>query len=186
MKQDSKTIRELYAKYQKPHMTRAERQELMEKIYRERYKDDPRKPVSQRGQALMNLICGVIIFAMAMLMTLGIKADNIPSSVPLAAIVLFMAVMGYFEVRHKKEPADELSKELMLKATSYSAYAMIITVWALGFITTLISNKRGEEFIRVNSDNLMGLTMLLLGVYLIVRNAAYLLLDKAPAEDEEE
>ena len=37
MKNDSNSLNELYAKYRKPNMTRAERQEMMEKIYRERY-----------------------------------------------------------------------------------------------------------------------------------------------------
>ena len=61
MTNDNTTLKELYAKYSKPNMTREERQELMDKIARERYKLDKRKPITQKGQALSNLICGIVI-----------------------------------------------------------------------------------------------------------------------------
>ena len=185
MKNDSNSLNELYAKYRKPNMTRAERQEMMEKIYRERYRNDPRKPVSQKGQAIANLICGVVIFAMSMLMMLGIKAPDVPSEAVLILAGAAFAVMVFFEVRYKKEPADELSKELMMKATSYSAYAQIIVMWLGGFITMMAANKSDKDYIMVNSDNLMGVTMMLMGVYLMVRNGVYIWLDRTPADEEE-
>ena len=182
MRQDSPTIRELYAKYQKKNMTRAERQELMEKIYRERYKTDPRKPVSQKGQAAVNAVYGIIIILISAFAVYA--KECLTKSTTNKVYAMLLAVLVGFAImtaRFKKEPADELSKELMQKATAYSAWAEAFFVLAVGVAMSLT----GKETFEITSTHVMTLAYALCGVYHLSRNAIYLWLDRTPGGEEE-
>ena len=181
MKQD-KTIKELYEERKKPDMTRAERQELMETIYIERYRQDPRKPITQKGQALLNLVFGAVMTLESVLeltcaRLLGSNGLGILSMVSLAVILL----MIFFEHKRKKEPADEMTKSFMLKAASLAAVCDLTVMLAV----IIVNNARGINNIVVNCDRLFNSACLLLGVYMTVRYGAYLRLDRTPACEEE-
>ena len=185
MKQD-KTLKELYEKYKKPDMTRAERQELMETIYRERYKQDPRKPITQKGQALLNLVFGAVMTVESVLeltcaRLLGSNGLGILSMVSMAVILL----MIFFEHKRKKEPADEMTKTFMLKAASLAAVCELTVMFVMMLAVIIVNNARGINSIVVNCAQLFDTASLLLGVYMTVRFGAYLWLDRAPACEEE-
>ena len=187
MTNENITLKELYAKYSKPNMTREERQELMEKINLERYKMDKRKPITQKGQALTNLICGIIIVLESVFGAFGKKLigkTGVDVFFILAVITLVLLVA--LTSRYKKEPADELAKELMTKAAAYSAYVPIIIIAVIGVAMTLIGNKTDIDSFPVTSDHVMGLALLLMGIHYVVRNGMYLWLDRTPKSDDEE
>lgn len=194
MYRDNDKVRALYQKLQSKNLTRTERKNIMEEIYRERYKSDPRKSISQKGQAVCNAICGLLIMVCAIVNVL-IKgkalSDNYTFYRTIANLVFATAlgaafVMLVIQTRRKNEPADELSKELMFKATSYAGAVPMVVVWLVGLIMTIISDSRDSEFFSVNSDDIMALMLLMLGSYLTAKNAIYLWLDRTPISDDEE
>lgn len=194
MYRDNNKVRELYQKLHSKNLTRAERKDIMEEIKREQYRTDPRKPISQKGQAVCNAICGLLLMVCAIVNEI-IKgkalSDNYTVYRTIANLVFATAlgaaiVMVVIQTRRKNEPADELSKELMFKATSYAGAVPMIVTWLVGFIMTIISDSRDSEFFSVNSDDMMALLLLMLGSYLTAKNTIYLWLDRTPASDDEE
>lgn len=187
MANENTSLKELYAKYSKPNMTRAERQELMEKIARERYKIDKRKPITQKGQALTNLICGIIIVLEAVFGAFGKKLIG-KTGVDIFFIlaIITLVVLVALTSRYKKEPADELAKELMTKATAYSAYVPIIIVALIGFVMHLNGNRTNHEIYEIRGDHVISLALLLAGIHCVVRYGMYLWLDRTPKSDDEE
>lgn len=183
MKRDNDKIRTLYRKLHNRDLTRAGRQEIMEEIKRERYKSDPRKPISQKGQAVCNVIYGAILMAAPIVSKLtqsdSSGSGSIGGDIFFIATIVIVSIMAVMMYSRKAEPADELCKELMLKATSWSAPILIAVVWLTGLIMK-------EGVYTVTTDDMALLVILLMGVYLTARYAIYLWLDRTPASDDEE
>lgn len=188
MTNENTTLKELYAKYSKPNMTREERQELMDKIARERYKLDKRKPITQKGQALSNLICGIVIILEAVFGTFGKKLiGETGVDVFFILAIITVVVLAALTSRYKKEPADELAKELMTKAAAYSAYVPIALITLIGIVMHLNGNRTDHEIYEIRGDHVLTLALLLMGIQYVVRYGMYLWLDRTPkSEDEEE
>lgn len=189
MANENTSLKELYAKYSKPNMTRAERQELMEKIARERYKIDKRKPITIKGQTVSNLICGIIIALEGIFCIIGVNGKKVfgdTSDIFFIAAIITCVVICIIMGQYKKELPDELSKELMTKATAYSAYVPMFIIVAIGVVMTLIGNKRDNEYFKVNSDQVMGLAFAMMGLLYIAKSIIYLWLDRTPNSDDEE
>ena len=190
MNRDSERLRSLYQRLNSGRLTRAERKDIMEEIKREKYRLDTRKPISQKGQAVCNVIYGALLTVTPIVSKIthagadkGYRSFADAFFIATLVIVFVIAAMTY---SRKAEPADELCKELMLKATGWSAPILISVVWLAGLIMTIVGNNSEEGVYAVTSDDMALLVILLTGVYMTSRNAIYLWLDRTPAADDEE
>ncbi|WP_139199777.1 hypothetical protein [Ruminococcus albus] len=183
---DNDKIRQLYKEYQRRDITRAERREMLEKIARERYKTDPRKPISVKGQALVNLLLGVVMTVIAVSAMISRSIGSIKQQTPtvLAAAAVYVVLM-MISCRYKKEPGDELAKELMLKATAYSAEGLIIFTMVFGMIVHMACNRAHKANVCITGEMVMWYGYLMIGAYYVLRNAFYLWLDRTPEAEEE-
>lgn len=186
MKRDNEKIRTLYQKLQSKDLTRAERRDIMEDIKLEEYRLDTRKPISQKGQAVCNLILGLLIVVAEIVGRLTQGAAR-KSGVDAFFIVglLIIAAMAVILSRRKNEPSDELSKDLMLKATSLAGIVSIAALFVFGCVLHLAGNYRYPEPLDFGYDDVLILTMAQAGVYLMAKNAIYLWLDRTPVADDE-
>lgn len=188
MKRDNDKIRTLYQKLQSKDLTRAERRDIMEEVKLEQYRLDTRKPISQKGQAVCNLILGLLIVATEIVGRLtqdaarksGFNGVDIFFVVGLLIIAAVVVILS----RRKNEPADELSKDLMLKSTSLAGIVSIAALFVFGCVLHLAGNYRYPEPLNFGYDDILILTMAQMGVYLTAKNAIYLWLDRTPADDE--
>lgn len=190
MKADNNKIRTLYQKLQTKTLTRAERRDIMEEIKREEYRLDKRKPISQKGQATCNLIIGLLIVVTEIVgrLTQGAARTSSINGVDVFFIagLLIIAAMAVILSRRKNEPADELSKDLMLKATSLAGIVSIAALFVFGCVMHLAGNYKYPEPLNFGYDDVLILTMAQAGIYLAAKNAIYLWLDRTPMSDDEE
>ncbi|ADU20902.1 hypothetical protein [Ruminococcus albus] len=181
---DNEKVRQLYKEYQRKDITRAERREMLEKIARERYKTDPRKSMSVKGQALMNLLLGALMMAHAVIALISRTSGSIRQQTPLflsaiAVYVVLLFIMG----RYKKEPEDELSKDLKLKADAYTAHGLIVATMVYGIVLQTAGNHVHK--VSITGEMIMWFGYLMIGTYHVLRNAIYLRLDRTPESEEE-
>lgn len=190
MNGDNNKISLLNQELRSKKLSRAERKEIMEEIYREKYKTDPRKPISQKGQAICNLILGLLIIVTEIVgkLTQGAerKSDFNGGDVYFIVALFIVAIVVVISSVRKSEPADELSKELMLKATSWAGTISIAALFLFGCVIHLRGNYRYPEPLTFGYDDVIILAMALAGVYLTAKNAIYLWLDRTPESDDEE
>lgn len=183
---DNENIRQLYKEYQRKDITRAERREMLEKIARERYKTDPRKSISVKGQAVVNLMFGAVVMALAVIALISRTSGSIRQQTPLfmAAIAVYLVLL-FIMVRYKKEPGDELSKELKLKADAYTAKGLIVATIVFGMILQMACNHSHKVSVEITGEVVMWYGYLMLGAYHVLSNAFYLGLDRTPEAEEE-
>lgn len=183
---DSDSIRQLYKEYRRRDMTRAERQEMLEKIARERYKTDPRKSMSIRGQALVNLLLGAVMMALAVIAMVSRTSGSIRQQTPLfAAAIAVYAVLLLIIGRYKKEPDDELSKEYKLKADAYTAKGLIVATMVFGLFIQMACNRSHKDTVGITGEMVMWYGYLMMGAYHVLRNAFYIRFDRTPDGEEE-
>lgn len=183
---DNEKIRQLYKEYQRKDITRAERREMLEKIARERYKTDPRKSISVKGQAVVNLLLGVIMTVIAVAAMISRSIGSIRQQTPaVVAATAVYVVLLIISGRYKKEPEDELAKELMLKSTAYSAKGLIISTMVFGMAVNMACNRIHKDSVKITGEMVMWYGYLMIGMYYVLRNAFYLWLDRTPEAEEE-
>lgn len=181
---DNEKVRQLYKEYQRKDITRAERREMLEKIARERYKTDPRKSMSVKGQALLNLMFGAVVMIISVISLISRTSGSIRRHTPLfiAAIAVY-AVLLFILGKYKKEPEDELSKELKLKSDSYTAHGLIVATMVYGIVLQTAGNHAHK--VSITGEMIMWFGYLMIGTYHVLRNAIYLRLDRTPESEEE-
>lgn len=153
-------------------------------------KVNEKKILTQHGQAFVNLIWGIAMVLLPIATTIrkhfnsntnGIFYRSMNMLAAFCALLLILYTSGL-----KKQPEDELSQSLMLKATATAAYVEIFAVAALSTGMLVTGILRNDETFSVTSFDVLNLAMFLCGVYHIARNAIFLWLDRTPKECDEE
>ena len=184
---NNERIRALVKEYQRQDIPRSEKKEILEKIKLEEYKQDSRKPVTFRAQAVINLIFSLLSMV---IMVVGIITKYLHlTDVMDVFVVAVLVCIGIFCIvmsRFKKEPADELAKELMTKATAYSVNGVLAAAILTGIFMHLNGNRCDIETYSITGEHVIWFGYVLALIHWIMKNAIYLWLDRTPASDEEE
>lgn len=184
---NNERVRALVKEYQRQDISRSDKKEILEKIKLEEYKADSRKPVTFRAQAVINLIfalLSMVIIVVGIITKYLHKTEAV--DVFFVAVLVSIGVFCIVMTRFKKEPADELAKELMTKATAYSVNGVLAAAMLVGIIMHLEGNRRHIESYSITGEYVVWFAYLLTMLQGIMKNAIYLWLDRTPASDEEE
>lgn len=171
-------------------LSRFERRELMEERKLEKFRLDRRKPMSVKGVEVCNLVSGLLIIAICMIayftkIFVTESSSNADDAVMVIYYVTIM-ILAVFYSLHKKEPADELSKELMYKAINFSSVASVVVLFAAGAAASLVGNYKYPEPMYFTYEEFTYMAFAMVGFFLTAKSAAYLWLDRTPASDDEE
>lgn len=153
-----KTLK-LKEKMKDKSLSSSERQGILEEIYRERYKADPRKPITQRSYtkrsmvaALLMLAAGLSFFIAEGMGVFGSRYEDVISFVVFIVFASVFAVTTVPAFRCKLEPDDESSKANKLKANSVAMGILAILVMLVCFVfdsylpEEIVINKKAITF----------------------------------------
>lgn len=153
-------------------------------------KNNTQKILTLKHQAIINLVFGMMLVVGVALFDFGIiPLDRLSDK---AAGILFLgiiiAILGFmiFTAKYKNQPEDELSKELMLKASAKAIYFVILSVALLSTCVMLYEFKTNKNGITVNNTTILELATFLSGVYEVAKNSIFLWLDRTPKDWNEE
>ena len=182
------TLSTLYQVLKRKDLTRGQRYEELERIMREQYKKDRRKPITLKGQAIITVLAGLILQGDGIVF--GLRGSVISSGIStlygIAVLALALCLCIYLCARRKNELPDELSKELMLKASSYAAYAEIGLMFLLAIIVNAVGRISGNSSFVISGHQISGVVLFLAGFYAVVKSSIYIWLDRPACDDEEE
>lgn len=171
-------------------LSRFERRELMEERKLEKYRLDRRKPISIKGVEVCNLVIGLMIIAACAVaqLTQGSVSKSSLNGGNIFFIFYFsvLLVLLVLYSLHKKEPADELCKELMYKATNFAAISAVVVLFAAGAAASLVGNYKYPEPMYFTYEEFSLMAFAMVGFFLSAKSTAYLWLDGTPASDDEE
>lgn len=148
------------------------------------------KMISQKTQAVINLIIGIMIALIFIAEVIGrimnsTVLHNVSSIFFPFAIGITMFVVGV-SLERRKQPGDELSKELMLKAGSLALYFEVCAVAALGIAMEIAGSLRGNYKFSIEGKDVLMFATFICGVNLAARSVVFLWLDKTPKDWNEE
>ncbi|MBP3272187.1 MAG: hypothetical protein J6M17_08185 [Ruminococcus sp.] len=190
--QTNNKIERLKKKLSDKTLKRSERSELMNELYRERYKIDPRKPISVRKQKILDAVMNLILGAEFMFMGISGMMDlnhthhqlNLIISIGwLAALIGLSVIYTHTTAKYKKEPEDELSAKNTSKAYATGYTIMSLVVLLAAFVYFDISGQDVFYFRRNFAVFLIaGYTFLTR----VVCNVIFLILEGKEDSEEEE
>ena len=149
-----------------------------------------KRELSQKAQALSEFVSSmvmIILFICEMLekiyhTKIAHYIINVLSPLILIGIVFFCVMSS----KYKKQPSDELSRELMLKATDIAVRVELGTALLVGIIMHLHGNHRHFEYYSLTGGDVCIFAVFLCGVFLAAKNIVFLWLDRTPKAEEEE
>lgn len=190
MNGNSDKLRSIEQRLKSKTLSRFERRELMEERKLEKYRLDRRKPMSVKGVEICNLVSGLLVIALCVIayFTHIFAIENSSNADDVVIVIYYIIVMllVVFYSFHKKEPADELSKELMYKAINFSSIASVAVLFAAGAAVSLVGNYIYPEPMYFTYEEFMYIAFAIVGFFFASKSAAYLWLDRTPASDDEE
>lgn len=153
-------------------------------------KNNTQKILTLKHQAIINLVFGMMLVVGVALFDFGIiPLDRLSDK---AADIIFpgiiIAVLGFmiFTAKYKNQPEDELSKELMLKASVKSVYFESLSVGIIGLCVLIYEIKTNKSGITVNGNTILHLAVFLGAVYEVAKDVIFLWLDRTPKDWNEE
>lgn len=149
-----------------------------------------KRVVSQKAQAAFEIVPAAVLIMLFICKIL----ENINHTETLhnilnamsPLIIVLIVILFIWSSRYGKQPSDELSRELMLKATAVAVKAVLFAAVAVGFFMHLHGNYRHDEYYSITGGDVCMFAVFLCGIFLIVKNIAFLWLDRTPKAEEEE
>ena len=149
-----------------------------------------KKVMSQKAQAVSEIIAAmvqIVLFICKILENINHTRAlhnilNVMSPVIIAAIIILIV----WSSRYGKQPGDELSRELTLKATAVAVKAELCIAMFAGIFMHLHGNYRHDEYYSITGSDVVLFAVFLCGVFFIVKNIVFLWLDRTPKAEEEE
>ncbi len=149
-----------------------------------------KRVLSQKAQALSEFVSSmvmIILFICGMLEKIYHTRVfhyiiNVLSPLILIGIVFFCAM----STKYKKQPSDELSRELMLKATDIAVRVELCAALLVGIFMHLHGNHRHFEYYSIEGSDVCIFAVFLCGVFLAAKNITFLWLDRTPKAEEDE
>lgn len=153
-------------------------------------KNKEKKIISQKKQAVIGFIIGIINVLMFMIGTLekmqhSTMLDNISDIFFPFAFGMLILIFGV-SLSSKKQPGDELSRELMLKAGAIAIIFELLAVLVWGIGMDIIGSVRGNSKFSIEGNDVVMFVQLMGGVYIAARSAIFLWLDRTPKAEEDE
>ncbi len=153
-------------------------------------KNKGRKTLSLKAQAVSELILAMIMIVLF----IGKMYENIFHSRALHNIInygapfIIIAISAVFviAVKFRYQPNDELSRELMMKATDIAVRVELGTALLVGIIMHLHGNHRHFEYYSLTGGDVCMFGVFLCEVFLAAKSIAFLWLDRTPKAEEEE
>ena len=150
-------------------------------------KSNEKKILSQKTQSVINFIIGVLIVLMFIIGALGKMQHsevlhNISNIFFPFALGMIMFIFGV-SLNRRKQPEDELSRELMLKAGSAAIFFVLLAILVFGITMDVIGSARDNP--KFSIDVVM-FGQFVCGVYMAAKSAVFLWLDRTPKGEEEE
>lgn len=183
-------IVKLTLKSKDKNLSREERKEVLEKLNWEKFRADKRPIMPLRKFKILDAIVyfgDMFIFGyMGIAENLHHKGFSAADIFMVIMVVLLICMCVAYISAHQKykiEPADELAKQDMNKASTYAFYILVAIGAAFAFIKSII-NMDGTTVI-VN-ESMMYLLASILFLYDFLANMIFVYLDCGKGEAEEE
>ena len=153
-------------------------------------KNSKKKELSLKAQAIAELVSAAVMI----LLFIGKMYENIFHNRALHNIInytsplifVIIAAICVVSAKYNKQPNDELSRELTLKATEIAVKIELCVAVFCGIIMHLQGNRRHFEYYRIMGSDVCIFGVFLCGVYLAAKNIAFLWFDRTPKAEEEE
>ncbi|WP_303837984.1 hypothetical protein [Ruminococcus flavefaciens] len=149
-----------------------------------------KKMMSQKAQAALEIVPALVLIMLFICKIL----ENINHTRTLhnilnamsPLIIVVTAVLFIWSSRYGKQPSDELSRELTLKATAVAVKAELCAAVIVGIFMHLQGNRRHDEYFRITGGDVCMFGVFLCGVFFIAKNITFLWLDRTPKAEEDE
>ncbi|HPY86100.1 MAG TPA: hypothetical protein PLS20_13855 [Ruminococcus flavefaciens] len=153
-------------------------------------KSNEKKILSQKTQSVINFIIGVLIVLMFIIGALGKMQHsevlhNISNIFFPFALAMIMFIFGV-SLNRRKQPEDELSRELMLKAGSAAIFFVLLAILVFGIAMDVIGSARDNPKFSIEGSDVVMFGQFICGVYIAAKSAVFLWLDRTPKGEEEE
>ena len=148
------------------------------------------KMISQKKQAVINIVMGCLIILMVIIKLIGkmqhsTVLQNVSNIVFPFALGIIIFIFGV-SLNRRKQTSDELSRELMLRAGSITLFIELFVIIAMGIAMEIIGSSRGNVKFGIEGIDVMLFGTFICGVNIAARNAVFLWLDRIPKAEEEE
>ena len=149
-----------------------------------------KKELSQKAQAVSEFVSAMVMIILFICKILE-KTNHTELMHNILSVMSLLAFIGvafyvFLESKYKKQPSDELSRELMLKATYLAVKVELIAAVLVGIFMHLHGNHRHFEYYSITGGDVCAFAVFLCGVFFAVKNIVFLWLDRTPKAEEEE
>ena len=101
-------------------------------------------------------------------------------------IVIAMLILFFWSSKYKKQPSDELSSALSLRATAAAVKIELCTAAVVGVFMHMHGNHRHFEYYSITGIDVCMFAFFLSGIFFAAKNIAFLWLDRTPKAEEDE
>ncbi len=191
----SEKTKSLKEQFRDKSLTKQQRQELMQEIVRESYKNDKRKAISLHDQRFLQFM-GFSMFLIEKLFDMittavGLEENFIVSTINVLLCIpalIFMILWLVKTTTCKIELEDEMARENMNKARQGISVIVMILLLAVMAVVLILDSFMGINIsFTINAKNIGDIAMLILWGYFALESGLFLIHEgKTTSDDENE
>lgn len=149
-----------------------------------------KRVLSQKAQAVSEFVSSlvmIIMFICGMLEKIyHTRVFHYIINVLSPLVIVVIVLLCVMSAKYKKQPSDELSRELMLKATDIAVKVELCAAVLVGIFMHLHGNHRHFEYYSIEGSDVCMFGVFLSGVFFAAKSIIFLWLDRTPKAEEEE